>query len=371
MSFEHVPTERFRFYVFTCRDPRTDFRLPLVDALRRHYETWYIWLRRRPVVSGPGLGSASVEMSLPGFLRFIRQIPREGAVNVYFNSTNTYFPGMTLILRLVAAAGVWCFDMHDDLRYHNTGLKRWREGVIVAALCRLSHVVVHAAPTLRELFPRSKHLGNASSLVSLGQAATQGDRVLVIASFDERFDFDFLSDLALICPDTQIDLHGWTRPNDVETARKIGAIVSRHANVHYFGGYTMHDLPAILASYHISVAPYRTNTAITRYIDPLRFYHCLNAGLEMISTDIPQARYLEAAIHVASNPAECARLLTEIKAGRLAKQPHYAPITWEQRAAQLTHIVRALPRTFRLQGKRTPGVEVHSFEPEDRSGQGL
>ena len=53
MPSDARPPERFRFFVFTCRDPKSDFRLPLVDALRHHYETYYIWLRRRPIVSGP------------------------------------------------------------------------------------------------------------------------------------------------------------------------------------------------------------------------------------------------------------------------------------------------------------------------------
>ncbi len=55
-------------------------------------------------------------------------------------------------------------DMHDDLRYHNTGIKRLREGAIVRLLDACSHVTVNAAPTLAELFPRSLHLGNASHL---------------------------------------------------------------------------------------------------------------------------------------------------------------------------------------------------------------
>src|SRR4051794_26995732 len=159
-----MPSERFRFFVLTCRDPRTGFRLPLVDALRCHHDTYYLWLRRRPLVSGPGVGNRLAEMSFMEFLRFMWRFPRDDRINVYFNSTNTYFPGVTILLRWLAAAGVWCFDMHDDLRYHNTGFKRAREGAIVSMLVRLSHLTVHAAPTLQALFPNSRHLGNASNI---------------------------------------------------------------------------------------------------------------------------------------------------------------------------------------------------------------
>jgi hypothetical protein len=347
-----MPSERFRFFVITCRDPKSDFRLPLVDALRRDYETYYIWLRRRPVVSGPRAGDAPVEMSLTAFLRFIRRFRPDGVINVYFNSTNTYFPGMTVVLRRIATAGIWCFDMHDDLRYHNTGTRRWREGMIVSLLRRLSHVTVHAAPTLQELFPDSRHLGNASDILPAENITQRGDAVLIIASFDERFDFDFVSELAQRCPVTRFDLYGWTRPDDKATMAEIVALAARHTNIKYHGPYRMADLPGILNRYRISVAPYRTQTPITRYIDPLRFYHCLNAGLEVISTDIPQARFMAEWVHVVSDVTACAETLAAVQAGALAKQPDYVPITWEQRADRLVDILRSLPRTAALWRKR-------------------
>jgi hypothetical protein len=343
------PASGFRFFVLTCRDPKSDFRLPLVEALRRHSETYYIWLRRRPMMSGPGADAEAKEISLPDLLRFFRRFRRDDSINVYFNSTNTYFPGLSLILRLIAVPGIWCFDMHDDLRYHNTGLKRWREGLIVSALCRISHVVMHAAPTLQELFPRSRHLGNASHILPAAPNPVPNDHVLVMASFDERFDFDFLSEVAALCPWVQFHLHGWTRPHDAVTAERIKTIASKNDNVIYHGGYTTAELPGILASYRVTVAPYRVNTPITRYIDPLRYYHCLNAGLEVISTDIPQARFMERSVHVVPDAATCVRVLEDVRSGRLVKQPSYTPITWEKRAERLVEIVLESTRAVALQ----------------------
>jgi hypothetical protein len=345
-----MPSERtrFRFFIFTCREPAGDFRLPIVEALRDNYETWYIWLRRHPQVSGPGHRDKPVEMSLPRMLAFIRASGRDDAVNVYFNSTNTYFPGMTVLLRLIAPRGVWCLDMHDDLRYHNQGWRRRREEVIVAVLRLCSHVVLHAAPSLTELFPRSRHLGNASHLLPLCHGGAADDAVLIIASFDERFDFAFLEELAELCPSQSFHLYGWTRSGDPATVQDLRALPGRHANILYHGPYTMADLPGILGRYRVSVAPYRAGSALTRYIDPLRYYHCLNAGLEVVSTDIPQARYMRDYIHVVDSPAACAGALAGIRAGRLAKQPAYSPITWHQRADRLVRILRSLPRTAAL-----------------------
>jgi hypothetical protein len=352
MPSEVPPPDRLRFFVFTCRDPNSDFRLPLVEALRQHYETYYIWLRRRPIVSGPRANEAATEMSLRDFMRFVWRFRPDDKINVYFNSTNTYFPGLTVLLRLITTAGVWCFDMHDDLRYHNKGFKRWREALIISLLCRLSHVTLHAAPTLQELFPNSRHLGNASNLLPLYGEEWREDDVLIIASFDERFDFDFLSELARKCPATQFQLHGWTRPDDPATKAQLAAIGGRHANIHHHGPYTMDDLPSILAGHRISVAPYRTDTPLTRYIDPLRFYHCLNAGLEVVSTDVPQARHMHDWVHVVSDVDACSDTIAAIRSGALAKQPVYSPITWEQRTARLIQILCTLPRTAALRMMR-------------------
>ena len=345
----------FRFFVFTCRDPKSDFRLALADALRQNHETYYIWLKRRPLVAGPKSNDAVIEMSLLDFLRFMWRFKPDEKVNVYFNSTNTYFPVFTALLRLiVATAGVWCLDMHDDLRYHTKGLKRWREEMVISLLRCLSHVTVHAAPTLQELFPGSRHLGNASNVLPLSGQTKRNDAVLIIASIDERFDFDFVSELAQACPAIQFHLHGWTRQNDTLTMMQIAALDRRHANIHYHGSYTMADLPGILSAYQVSVAPYRTDTILTRYIDPLRFYHCLNAGLEVISTDIPQARYMRDWVHVVTDVAGCADTLSAIRSGTSAKQPAYCPITWEQRAARLVEILRMAPRTVGQLRRRSP-----------------
>ena len=337
-----MPSDDFRFFVFTCRDPATDFRAPLVDALRCHYETHYIWLRRHPVISTPD--GRRQEMSLAQCLRFIRGFRPDGKTNVYFNSTNTYFPVLSVILRRIAARGIWCFDMHDDLRYHNTGIKRWREERIIAMLRRLAHITVHAAPTLQELFPDSRHLGNASNILPMTLEPNDPRDVLIIASFDERFDFDFLGDLARLCPDRRFHLHGWTRPQDTATMGRIRDAAAAHPNIHYHGPYKMAELPAILRRYRVSVAPYLTDSVLTRYIDPLRFYHCLNAGLEMISTDIPQARYMRDSIHVVADATACAETLAALDAGQRLKQPAYTPVTWEQQAERLVDILRGIHR---------------------------
>ena len=105
-------------------------------------------------------------------------------------------------------------DMHDDLLYHYAGIKRMRAHVAISIMRIFSDLVVHASAQLAELFPESQHLGNASHILPVARDVTVDNRVLILASFDERFDFGFLSKVAELSPATQFHLHGWTRHGD-------------------------------------------------------------------------------------------------------------------------------------------------------------
>jgi hypothetical protein len=80
----------------------------------------------------------------------------------------------------------------------------------------------------------------------------------------------------------------------------------------------------------------------------LRFYHCLNSGLQLVSTAIPQAIHMQNWIHVVRDPAECAQTLARLESGELAMRDAYTPITWQQREDRLVGILGALPRTVGL-----------------------
>jgi hypothetical protein len=133
----------FRFFVFTCRKAESDFRLALAETFSEDYEVRYIWLKRRPIVTGFEPGEAPREMSVAAFLKFMLGFGQDDKVNIYLNSTNTYFPGTMAFLRCFVTAGVWCLDMHDDLRYENTGIKWLREDLIARLLNACSHVTAN------------------------------------------------------------------------------------------------------------------------------------------------------------------------------------------------------------------------------------
>jgi hypothetical protein len=357
--------EKFRFFIFTCRKAEMDFRLALAETLSKDYEVWYIWMKRRPIVTGFRSGDAPQEMSVGRFLMFMLGFRQDDKVNIYFNSTNTSFPVIMTFLRCFVTAGVWCMDMHDDLRYENYGIKRLRESLIIRLLNVSSDVILNAAPTLAELFPRTIHLGNASHLRPLARGADTNTGVLIIASFDGRFDLDFVTRVAALRPEMHFHLHGWVRG---DLAEKFQVLRDVLPNLHLHGAYTTADLPAILGAYRVTLAPYFADSLLTRYIDPLRFYHCLNAGLEVVSTDIPQARFMRRWVHVVRDPGDCGETLDAIQAGKLAKQPGYTPITWEQRVSRLLYILRALPRTKALVARRPMHPPVEMTAVEARTG---
>lgn len=344
-------TAGFRIFVFTCRDPSSDFRRPLVDALRRCHEVYCIRMRRRPVISGPDQASPAFEMSLAELVKRLARRCRDGGIDIYFDSTDASLPAVMLFIRSVARRGVWCFDMHDDLRYYHRGLARLRRTLAIALLRMGSHAVVCAAPALAELFPGSYVLGNASHILPMSHDGADPADVLILTSFDARFDFDFVARLARASTQSRFHIHGWTRNSDPETAQRASRLVTEHANILDHGPYTTDDLPSILRAYRVMVAPYRANSPLTRTIDPLRFYHCLNAGLEVISPDISSARALAPWVHVVRDAEHGAETLRRIRAGEVSRPNGFVPITWEGRAARLMEIIDGLERTRRLRGE--------------------
>jgi hypothetical protein len=328
---------RFRFFVFSSRDPRLgDFRTPFVEALRQQYETYYIKLGRRCIVSGP----VNMEMSLPQLLLFFWRLRRDDVLNIYFNSTDNAFPLLTALLRLISPRGVWCWDMYEELRYDSTGLQRLRLSIALKILQSNSDIILCAAPPLIELFPKALYLGLASHILPLPRNAERNNEVLVLASFDDRCDFNFLSKLATLCPETQFHLYGRVSRNHIPWQQQLTAVYNNHSNIHYHGAYTHDDLPTLLQRFDVTLAPYRSDIPRIRYIDPERFYHCLNAGLEVISTDIPAAHRLSQWLNIARDPAECATIIAALRSGKLEKRGGYSPITWEQRIKRLVEIIR-------------------------------
>jgi hypothetical protein len=343
-DIEKNEPKSFRVFLFTCRDATTDFRIPLVDALRDNYATYYIRLRKRPIITGPRKSDQFTETSLYKLFTFISSFRNDNKVNIYFVSTNTSFTLLLTLMRLLLPRGIWCIDMHDDLLYNYKRIGRLVAALNIMIMQCISDVTIIAAPKLSELFPRSCRLGNASHIKYLNRETNIINKVLVIASVDDRFDFCLLNEIATKCPTIVFDIYGSVSTNRASFLADFVSLCGRHKNICYHGPYDMADLPMLLGAYSVSFAPYRTGIRLTRYIDPLRFYHCLNSGMEVITTDIPQASFMKDVLHIVSNADEFADVISRLNCFIGHKRDHYKPITWEQRADQLVNIICRLPK---------------------------
>jgi hypothetical protein len=336
-----------RFFIFTCRDVATDFRWPLAEALRERHETWYIWLRRRPRILRPG-ATMMEDLPLAALLALLRRLTGSGSLNVYLNSTNTSFPLTMLALRLVCGTGLWCLDMHDDLLYDLAGWHRARAALAIKLQTSAADLVIRAAESLVELFPASLPFGNASQIGPIERSIVDYRAVLVLASLDGRFDFAFMAATAAAAPARIFDIYGHVSRSNAKICANMVSLCKAHGNVVYHGAYALADLEPILSRYSVSLAPYRTHHRLTRYLDPLRFYHCLNSGMELITTAIPQAEILQPGLHIVRTAAEVELILMRLETGEAQRNTagNYRRQTWEARAEDLVHIATefAIPR---------------------------
>jgi hypothetical protein len=340
-----MPTNRgqhWQIVLLTCRDPATDFRLPLAEELNAlGHDVFYIYLKRRPLLVRMGSEETRREFSLVEFLKFMPRQFRTTRPLLFFNSTNLVFPVLSIMLR-VLCGGVWVLDLHDDLLYGKRGFARLKARIAQRMLVAGADKMVHAAPTLKELFPSSIHLGNASTMTALERPAPDFQKVLILASIDERLDFEFLTKTARLNPDISFDIYGQIAGNDTAIRTRVDEAAAHIPNVKYLGPYVNSDLPHILAEYLITFAPYAIKSRLTYYIDPLRYYHCLNSGMEVISTAIPKANDFGEVLHLVQAPAEIGPLVRQLADGETARRNHgstSATHNWRKRAERLMCIV--------------------------------
>jgi hypothetical protein len=341
-----IEGKKWRILLLTCRNPATDFRLPIARALQQlGHDVCYVYLKRKPVVVELANPGERMEMSIPGLLSYLMRHVRPARPLLVFNSTNLVFPLFSRLLRAVVG-GIWCFDMHDDLLYASKGRDRSKLVLFQRLLLGGSDLIVHCAPTLIEKFPSSHHLGNASDLTPIARTAPDFGRVLVLASIDERMDFDFLARCAAGNPDLVFEIFGQISGDNPLFRADLDAMLSRCGNIVYHGAYKNSDLPDILGRYIVTLAPYVAVSPMTRYIDPLRYYHCLNSGQEVISTAIPKAQDFGSVLHVIDDPSVFGPLVRTLRDDASArKNPGgtAAQYNWPAKAKALMRIVSSRP----------------------------
>jgi hypothetical protein len=338
-----------RIVVLSCRPSKTDFRVPLVTAFRQAgYETRYLNISERTWTDD---GAFSRPLSFAQLVVSIRSFARPDKVTLVIDSTNLTHPFLITVLRLVVSRAIWCFDMHDDLLYDSGGIRRLYGRAKQLVRTRTSDIVLVASAAIRERFPRAVHIGNASHTVRTARHQLNLDRLLIMTSIDERFDLELLGAVAAACAGTVFDIYGRFRTIDGVIRQQFENLLARQENIRHHGPYATSDIELLVKRYDVMFAAYRTGIRLTRYIDPLRVYHCLNAGMEVIITDIPAVEDFAAAVHVvrgANDVSETLGLLRTQSEARKNTSEHYRTVTWGDRAGEIIKAAERLPKLRRL-----------------------
>jgi hypothetical protein len=323
-----------RFFFLSVRDPKTDFRRDLVAALRElGHQVTYIRLARNCFVDGPEFSSEKTCSPVKVAWWMLRACFSKQRVAV-FNTVNLGFPGFCTLLRLLSWRAVWCFDLHDDLLYDLSGLPRLIARAKLAWHQNIADLSVRAAPTLRELHPRSLPLCNASAIERVPRTKLDCARILIFSNVDTRFNFELVEAIVQQNPDISFHVHGEIVRDTLikEAFRRL----TTFSNVIYHGVYANAEIASILKRYDITLAPYRI-TRRTRYLDPLRYYHCLNGGLEIITAPIPRALDMRELMHIITVAQEFRPLINGLHSGAVNRKNGEGreSITWTHRATEL------------------------------------
>ena len=327
--------------VLSKRQADTDFRQFLIAAFRaRGIACYRINVRTRSVVQGP-LDDTEVELRPPQLLQFLRKVTAADDCLI-LDSLNYGLPAFSILMRLASRRAVWAYDVHDDFLYDVPRSHRAYAKVAMGIHARLNTFAVHAAPELGNAHAISHSLGNASHIKPRRADPSRFDSVLIIASIDERFDFDLVAAIVASC-DVTFDVYG-AISGGLVPARRLAMqerldMLCAGPRVRYRGSYNNAAIEQILEGYSVMFAPYDTTSRSVRFIDPLRFYHCLNFGMAVISTRIPAVAAFPD-VHVIDAAADFARVINGLRAGGGAPIAKAAreDRTWEGKAQRLLDV---------------------------------
>jgi hypothetical protein len=333
---------------FSSRPYNEDFRRFLAEAMNSHVDAVYHFFTGWRGVLTDDKNNGIEYFGFTGFimaiLRLYNLCKDKGDV-VYFDTTGGNNFLKVIILRLVLPKGIWCFDIFDNLLYDLKGMRRVKLGMSVSLLARLSDIQLTLSVELLKLFPRAHCFGNAGHTIWIDRSNASWADLVILSSIDWRFDFDLVERVSsLLRPSERIHLYGkLTTPKDhKELEARLTELLCRRPNIVYHGVFRMNDVDQILKPFAIGLTPYAIGSPLTRYINPDKYYLYLNAGMEVISTPIPQAMQMKDRIHVAESANCIVSIMRALQASRSFRR-NAAPskeITWRFKAAELISLIK-------------------------------
>lgn len=346
------------FYFFSSQLLENDFRMLLIKALRaKGHEVWHVRIGLLNVLTRSDNERAEFS-GICGFLRLIKCLRAHSKTckspSIFVDTTGACVPIRSLFLR-ASLRGLWCFDIYDNLLYELRGLYRLKRRLGISLLAWLSPIKFVLSRESLRLFPTAYHLENAAHTRRVSRINSNFTDLVTLFSIDNRFDFRLVREVAALAPQLKLYLYGRLATKDQTLKLRLEQLCTSYPNVIYRGEYGFDDVDAILAPFGIGFMPYVTNNLLTEFINPDKYYLYLNSGMEVISTDIPQARRMGDWIHIARSPGEIIEL-----AARLQSDPTYRKnknfgqgFSWEQRADDLIEIIQSHIVSYRVGSNRS------------------
>lgn len=244
----------------------------------------------------------------------------EAGETILLNTAGYNWFWHVLYLRYAIPRAFLVFDVHDWLYYDATFPKVFAMRCVDWLYRKTSDGVMLLSPELLPHYPGGFVLDNASHIEGGGAEKSQSPEVAVLASFDNRLDFELLERLLDLLPEVRFHFHGWVRAEYPGVQDRLHALCQR-GNAYYHGPYENAELETLLASYRVGLIPYATTNRVNRYVNPDKIYHYLRAGMEVVATPIPQARRMEDYVHVAATATEFASRISTLLGGKEGKHP--------------------------------------------------
>jgi hypothetical protein len=334
-----------RLAVLSFRPYQSDFRRVLLSALQDSGgECLHVYLQRRSIEIRRGTEGNATETtrSLSGVARILRRFFGD-ETGIILNSAGN--SGVDVVLRLWMRLRdqLWIYDIYDWLLYDSTGLKRLQWWATDRAYWAIGQGACVLSRDLQPRYPGAFHFDNASHLRPSSRTTATADRIVIAASFDARTDYDLIEAVAEAAPTITIDMFGAVYDKVHAIESRIGRLVRNRPNVRYYGKFRLDDLSEMLAGYTIGFVPYLSRSALTKFINPDKYYHYLCAGLEVVTTSIPQARHLAEHVHLADKASAVVAAIETIAAGS-RKNPGnlHERLNWHVRAAEFRQFVLSL-----------------------------
>jgi len=136
------------------------------------------------------------------------------------------------------------------------------------------------------------------------QQAFTGRTLGFVGNLETKIDIALLSRLAESFPDCRVVLIGSTHANPDVLA------LGRHANVRLPGVVPYDSLGAWLSTFDVGLIPH-LSTDLTRFMNPLKAYVYLSAGVPVVATAVPNVERVPGLVRVAEDHGQFLRLVAE------------------------------------------------------------